>query len=209
MVQMPSPSGLAIFDLDGTLLRGPTVCELLAEPLGQTARMREIEALTSESHIRKARLEMSRWYRSIPASVLTDYLSKATLAPGAVEGTRLLRRAGIAVAIASITWEFAVQEFARILDAQFFLGTALRPNGSIRHCWARDKALFASRIERKLGLPKSRIAAVGDTVNDIPMLRAAGLPIFLGKTPPSRFNRLIHMPDARIDHIARYITARF
>src|ERR1700676_2522114 len=108
MVRMTAPSGLAIFDLNGTLLRGRTVCEVLAERIGQTARMREIEALKSQAQIRQAREEMAGWYRSFQPSVLTDCLSNATLAPGAVEGARLLRKAGVAIAIASITWEFAV-----------------------------------------------------------------------------------------------------
>lgn len=34
--------GLVVFDLDGTLLRGPTVCELLAAPLGHLAEMRSL-----------------------------------------------------------------------------------------------------------------------------------------------------------------------
>jgi HAD superfamily phosphoserine phosphatase-like hydrolase len=204
---MDHPAGLAVFDLDGTLLRGRTVCEVLAKKLGQTARMREIEALTSEPQIRKAREEMARWYSSVQPSVLIECLSNATLASGAMEGTQRLRKAGIAVAIASITWEFAVEEFARFFKAEFFLGTRLRPNGTIRHCWPRDKALFAVRTQRKLGLNKSRIAAVGDTANDLPMLRAAGLPIFVGKKPPSRLLRIVHMPNASIDDIARYIAA--
>jgi phosphoserine phosphatase len=39
------PFGLALFDLDGTLLRGPTVCEVLARALGRLNHMRQLEAL--------------------------------------------------------------------------------------------------------------------------------------------------------------------
>lgn len=39
------PFGLAVFDLDGTLLRGPTVCEVLARTLGRLDRMRQLEVL--------------------------------------------------------------------------------------------------------------------------------------------------------------------
>jgi phosphoserine phosphatase len=201
--------GLAIFDLDGTLLRGRTVCEVLAEKLGKSARMREIEALTSQEQIHAARLEMAGWYRSVPRADLVDALSSATLAPGAIEGVRLLHEANIAVAIASITWEFAVASYARLFKADFFLGTTLQPNGSIGHCWPRDKALFARRIRHELGLPKSRVAGVGDSLNDVPMLRSVGLPIFVGRNVPPRLERAVHMPDANIAAVARHITARW
>jgi hypothetical protein len=43
------PHGLAVFDLDGTLLRGLTVCEVLAGPLGHLERMQQFEALLHTS----------------------------------------------------------------------------------------------------------------------------------------------------------------
>jgi hypothetical protein len=39
--------GLTVFDLDGTLLRGPTVCEVLAQTLGRLNQMRQLEVLIS------------------------------------------------------------------------------------------------------------------------------------------------------------------
>lgn len=36
---------LVAFDLDGTLLRGDTVCEALARRMGHFERMRELEAI--------------------------------------------------------------------------------------------------------------------------------------------------------------------
>ncbi len=56
---------LAVFDLDGTLLRGLTVCEVLAESLGYLSRMRELEARIAQGDIVAARMEMARWYQSM------------------------------------------------------------------------------------------------------------------------------------------------
>ena len=39
------PIRLAAFDLDGTLLRGETVCEAIARPLGRLERMQAIAGL--------------------------------------------------------------------------------------------------------------------------------------------------------------------
>src|SRR5690242_6391875 len=104
--------GLVVFDLDGTLLRGPTVCELLAAPLGRSDEMRAFEWLHTEQEIAQARVEMARWYSGIPRGRLLRSLETAQWASGAVEGVALLRDAGIEVAIASITWSFGVEYFA-------------------------------------------------------------------------------------------------
>jgi phosphoserine phosphatase len=55
--------GLAAFDVDGTLLRGPTICECIADGIGMSAQMRAIECLTSTKDIAVARAEMISWYR--------------------------------------------------------------------------------------------------------------------------------------------------
>lgn len=59
---MSAPRGLVAFDLDGTSLRGRTVCELLAAPLGRRDEMRRFEALSGEAALAAAREEMARWY---------------------------------------------------------------------------------------------------------------------------------------------------
>ena len=43
--------GIVVFDLDGTLLRGETVCEMLARPLGRIDQMQEFEQLKCEAEI--------------------------------------------------------------------------------------------------------------------------------------------------------------
>ena len=133
--------GLAVFDLDGTLLRGLTVCELLAEPLGRRDRMRELERFRSLDELAAARAEMATWYQTTSHSNLIASLQNATLAPEAKAGLTLLRRCGIAVAIASVTWNFAVKYFARVLGVPYFVGTGLNKNGQIDHIWPRDKAV--------------------------------------------------------------------
>jgi phosphoserine phosphatase len=50
---------LAAFDLDGTLTRGPTVCQVLAEPLGQRVRMDAVERLHDQQAIQAARHEVA------------------------------------------------------------------------------------------------------------------------------------------------------
>jgi hypothetical protein len=51
---LPHFEALVVFDLDGTLLRGRTVCEVLAEPLGRLERMRDTE-MTARADIASVR----------------------------------------------------------------------------------------------------------------------------------------------------------
>lgn len=193
---------LVVFDLDGTLIRGRTICEVVADGLGQRDRMRTLEGAGSRPEIVAAREEMAAWYRDVPVDTLRALCLDADLAPGALEGCALLRDCGVDLAIASITWTFGVEAMAEMLDIDRCLGTTLHADGRIHHVFAEDKA---SWIE-ELGVPHDEIAAVGDGARDLPMLDVVELPIFVGKEwiqglPP----RTVHLPDADIRDVARVV----
>jgi HAD superfamily phosphoserine phosphatase-like hydrolase len=205
------PFGLAVFDLDGTLLRGPTVCEVLARALGRLDHMRQLEALIaglSDIDIAAAREEMARWYQGIPLAELTSRLRLVRIAPRASDGITFLRRHGIAVAIASITWEFAVAWFARQLEVDYFVGTHLEPDGTIMHFWPRDKVTWIQGLRDTLRLPASRIAAIGDSGGDVEMLHAVRHPVFVGATLPGELPGVTHLPGTDIATVAHWIIER-
>lgn len=198
------PRGLAVFDLDGTLLRGPTVCEVLAAPLGRLPRMREIETLRARAEIEAARAEMAGWYVGTPVSALLDSLASVQLAPGAASGVALLRAHGVAVGVASITWSFAVDHLARQLGIEHTLGTVLQPSGRIEHVWAEHKAEWVLSLAVRLGVDPEHIAAVGDSAGDHPMLGVARRAVFVGaQAPPER--EWLHRPAANLEDVARHL----
>jgi len=193
-----------VFDLDGTILRGPTVCELLAAPLGHLGEMKAFEKLKSERDISRARIEMKRWYDGTPRDRLIGFLETVRLAPGAREGIALLRAAGVEVGIASITWDFAVDWFARQLGVDHVLGTVIRDDGTIDHAWPHHKAAWLRKLASQLAVPAERTAAVGDSVGDKEMLEAAAVRVFVGAEPP-RGLKCVHMSDGNILEVARTI----
>lgn len=199
--------GLVCFDLDGTLLRGPTVCEVLAESLGRLAEMQQFETLTSEPEIVLARIEIERWYRESGVPDLAERCKGAQLAPGAEEAVAQLQSNGIEVAIASITSEFAVAWFAKRLNVRHYLGTGLSASGEINHVWGRSKGQWLSRLTSDLAVPKARVASVGDSAGDADLLRAATLRFFVGRQLPNDVAEVIHMPDADVRDIAHRILA--
>jgi phosphoserine phosphatase len=202
------PVRLVVFDLDGTLLRGDTVCLALARRLGKTDRMLQFERLTDMELIKVARYEMAEWYWNVQPDTLLEWLNDLVLAPGAEEACRHLRRRGVPIAIASMTWEFAVEWFARRLDAGYWTGTSLDlATWEIRHSSPEHKTAFLRSLAAKLGLAPDEVAAVGDSFSDYEMLRAAGRRFFVGsKQPPSDIEAVMHLPGADLSAIARLIT---
>ncbi|HEX4863614.1 MAG TPA: hypothetical protein VFV02_06055, partial [Acidimicrobiales bacterium] len=59
---------LACFDLDGTLVRGTTVSQHLADRLGQSGRMAELERRYASGEISNSVVaeEQARSYRGVP-----------------------------------------------------------------------------------------------------------------------------------------------
>ena len=203
------PRGVVAFDLDGTLLRGPTVCELLAEPLGRLAEMQRFEGLSSEAEIGAARNEMACWYEGRTPAQLCATLDAARWAPGAREGVALLQTNGVEVVIASITWSFAVEWVAERLGVARVLATRLEGGGRVAHVWPRDKPRWLERVLSELGVPRARSAAVGDSDSDGDLLEEAALRFFVGSGPPPRLRGVVHRPEGNIEPIAREILAHW
>ena len=175
---------IAAFDLDGTLLRGRTACEAIAEGIGRIERMWEFEQLQSSNQVAEvtaAREEMAGWYSAFTISDLCKHLSTVPLAPGVEDGFTLLRDHGFKIAIVSVTWEFAVEWFANWLKADYFVGVGLSPSGQITHFWPHDKESWLRELAASLGVNMVDVAAVGDSSGDIPMLLSVGHRYWVGK----------------------------
>ncbi len=199
---------LAAFDLDGTLLRGASVCEEIARGLDRIERMRELERVdpTNVEDVTAMREEMAAWYAGLSFSDLRSYLTAVRVAPGVDEGLALLRDRGFTIAIASLTWDFAVEWFAGRFGVDYWAGTRLSPDGRITHFWPDDKARWLSGVARELGADMRNVAAVGDSRGDIPMLRAVGRRYWVGRTRPAELGPdVVHEPGGDIRRVSSLI----
>lgn len=194
---------LAALDLDGTLLRGDTVCEAIARRLGRLERMRELERASTTEEIRQIREEMAEWYGPHTVDELSEPLADMELAPGAREAFDLFRERGVETAIVSITWEFAVEHFAEELGADHYVGTRLPRDGEIGHFWPEDKPVWVCDLAEELGTGMERVVSVGDSGGDAHMLRETGEAFFVGSTLPEDLDGVCHLPDADIADVAR------
>jgi phosphoserine phosphatase len=85
------------------------------------------------------------------------------------------------------------------------LATTLEDFGRIDHVWPEHKAQWLLELSARLGIPRARTAAVGDSAGDHEMLRVAGTSIFVGTELPPQQQGWIHWPAADIAHIARHL----
>ncbi len=200
---------LAVFDLDGTLLRGDTVCEVLAKPIGRLEEIKQFQCLTSEPEIIAGRIQMAAWYKEHSIADLKGFMKNVHWAPGAHEAIRELHKAGIIVGIASMTWKFAVAWCAEQLGVRDWLGTDIRPNGDILHVFGRHKAQWVQNLATSYGVPPNRIAAVGDSARDLEMLRIAELRFLVGSKSLTAVKKIIHYPDTDLRTVARYIIKKW
>lgn len=197
---------LVVFDLDGTLLRGATVCEVLADRFDRSDEMAAFEALTDIADIRAARETMFDWYGDVPIPVLCSYLDALRLAPGAEEACARLRDAGVTLAVASFTWEFAVETVARRLGIPHWIGTRADAEGRFEHVWHDTKAEWVLDLTASLGLTREGTAAVGDSGFDVPMLHAVGTAVYVGAELVDGLpTTTIHIPHADLRDVAEVL----
>lgn len=196
---------LAVFDMDGTLLRGDTACLAIARTLGTYDRMLEFESGLSLEQLISAREEMAGWYRSAGRQAVVDALENLRFAPGAIEGVATLQQAGIEVAIVSVTWGFAVREVARSLGVDICVGTELDfETGDIQPVYGTDKGPTVAKFSKERALSAHEVAAIGDTPSDNSMLELAGHAYYVGTEPPTVAG-CHHYPDGDIRDIASSI----
>lgn len=190
------PIELAAFDLDGTLLRGDTVCEAISRQLGRYERMRELEQVSTRAELLDSREEMAGWYEPYSITELSEPFPEMDLAPGARTAFELLRDRGVTTAIVSLTWDFAVQHFAEELGADHSVGTTLHPDGDITHFLPEDKPVWVRELAQEVGVAMDQVVSVGDTSSDAHMLEATGHAYFVGSEFPENLDGVLHVPDA-------------
>ncbi len=197
---------LVAFDVDGTLLRGLSICACIAAGIGRQREMAALEHGRSIADVAYARATMAAWYRSLGTDALLGHLRAARLAPGTREGIALLRAADVKVALVSLSWQFALDWFLRELSADYAVGAGLAKDGTVVHFWPEDKARWLHATAHALGLTRADVVAVGDSPADLPMLRFAASGFYVGRDPPPDLPAHVrHWPQADIAALAQEI----
>jgi phosphoserine phosphatase len=179
--------------------------EAIADAFGFAAQTSVWEQARTEQEIIAARFGMWEYLQHLSSEDMDAVLANIPLAPGAIAGITALRAAGMATIIVSLAHASNVAYFAGRLGVDAHFGTEPDGNGGYRHVFPATKPTLLAEYANALDLSPEQIAAVGDTPNDVPMLRAARISIYVGPTLPDDFIPTWHLPAAPIDEIARII----
>lgn len=193
---------LVAFDLDGTLTRGLTCLEALAQRFDVVDQVARWEQARSEAEITAVRQGV--WHL-LGARAIEDqagHFRGISLAPGAAEGIRLLHQAGVQTVIVSLAFEIHVRWFARLLGIDHVIATEVSNSGTFQHVFPSTKPTLLAGHAATVGVDLSETAAVGDSFGDVPMLAAVGTSVYLGSAPPEGFTATWHLPHAGIDAVA-------
>lgn len=182
---------IALVDMDGTLLNGRFVLELAYK----TGRMEQLNPLldnhTLDAVTRSKRI--AAIFKGLPKEKFIQVARAIPLMPGAVETVVGLRKAGYLVGIVTDSYRLAAETVRKRVFADFSISHVMRFNGDksvgkitfapamIHSNGCRDHCLCKLNVLRHLqdeaGVRSNNIIAVGDSDNDVCLLRAAGTSI--------------------------------
>jgi len=202
-----SPIKLIVLDVDGKLIREQTLCQIIAKNIGKLDRMNWFEENASKSRetLISAREEMANWYLELGRAATLQAIERITWAPNVHESLKSIRESGIALALASVTWDIAVSIVAAELGITQIRATELNwTSGDIVHMYPGFKAEYLSELANKYNIPLSQTLAVGDSSGDVPMLKRAGYGIYVGDHNPGIEN-VLHRPSMDFDELTTIV----
>ena len=182
---MSQVKGLFVMDVDGTLIL-EEVIDLLGREAGFEEEISQITSLAMrgelnfESSLRK-RVSL---LEGLPVSAFDKVFNSIHLSPNVQEFISILQKNGILVGLVSGGFTPIVERLAKSLGIAYFSANQLEVKdglltgklvGQIISPEIKQATLEQWRTE--LQLPRARTVAIGDGVNDLLMLKSAGLGI--------------------------------
>jgi glucosyl-3-phosphoglycerate synthase len=186
--RFPQSEYLALFDMDGVLLNGRFIVELAR----RTGRESEL-SLYLDNHEMPPRERMTRIgkvFAGVQHSELEQAAREVPLMPGAIETVVGLRKAGFRVAIVTDSFHIPSEIVRRRVFADFSFGHLMRfrrgrSTGRMTVCPAMlhedgceehdcCKINVLHHLVERIRIAPERVLAVGDGLNDVCLLKAAG-----------------------------------
>lgn len=196
---------LAVFDIDGTLVAGPSTEKRFFLWLLRRGRLGPLRLLAFllfnlrwlARYGRHVAKKNKAYLRGMDVATLEDEarafvaseVEPALHAP-AVARLRRHRAAGDAVVLLSGTLQPIAEELARRLDADEAIGSVCVDRGGrltaqppVRHPFGADKCALLDEICARRGVAVSAVAAYGDSRWDLPLLERVGTPVAVRPDP--------------------------
>ena len=182
---MSQVKGLFVMDVDGTLIL-EEVIDLLGREAGFEEEISQITSLAMrgelnfESSLRK-RVSL---LEGLPVSAFDKVFNSIHLSPNVQEFISILQKNGILVGLVSGGFIPIVERLAKSLGIAYFSANQLEVKDGLltgklvgQIISPEIKQATLEQWRKELQLPRARTVAIGDGVNDLLMLKSAGLGI--------------------------------
>lgn len=186
-----SAQKIALFDMDGVVLDGRFILSLAEETGKESDLAALLDNYTLDPAERARRI--SAVFTGVRREAFERVARRIPLMTGAIESVVALRKAGYAVGVISDSYQLVAEVVRRRVFADFSFANFMRfkggkatgkvtlcpammhPNGCGRHEHCKSNVL--QHLVERFEICPSRILAIGDSENDICMLRRAGCSI--------------------------------
>lgn len=209
---------LALFDMDGTLLAGRFIVALAKRKDRELRLARFLDRFDITPEYRTRRI--ASVFRGTTRDEIEQLAREMPLNPGAVEAVVGLRKRGYSVGIITDSYHSAAEVVRRRVFADFVLANVIefrrgRATGVITLAptfrsgrtgrLAYDKLNALRFLVRRWGLRAKDLVAVGDSLNDIGMLRAAGISVAYRPTDERVRRAAKHVATHRLDEVLKWV----
>lgn len=183
---------LVCFDMDSTLIEQEVIVEL-AKMCGIEDKVAEIteRAMRGEIEFAESFAERVALLADVPESVVDEIIQKhITLQTGAHAVIRALKAKGCTTVLVSGGFEPFAKYVAQTLGMdEYYANPLLVAEGKLTGFTqdpildGKQKALIASKVAERLGIPMTDVVCVGDGANDLPMMAVSGLGVAFKAKP--------------------------
>jgi len=209
---------LALFDMDGTLLAGRFIAELARRTRREIQLSKYLDRLDLTPEIRARRI--AKVFRGVDRELMVQVARELPLNPGAVEAVVGLRKLGYRVGIITDSYHTAAETVRRRVFADFVLANVIefhrgKATGVVTLAptfrsgqtgrRAYDKLNALRFLVRRWGLNARQVVAVGDSDNDIGMLRGAGLSVAYQPQSERVRRAAKHVITGRLDDLLEWV----
>ena len=174
---------IACFDLDGTLVRGTSTGQHLAEKIGHANEMADIEIQYKEGKVTNADVAAldGKYYRGYSVSDVHDFLNDIPTVSHIDETVSYLASKGIPSLICTLAWKFVAEYFAKRYGFVGWSGPDLESDlkgvftGRVLSDFHEtDKPVFVNEYCKRNNANLLEVFHVGDSRSDVPLFNEAG-----------------------------------
>jgi 8-oxo-dGTP diphosphatase len=186
-IQLDTQYKIVSFDMDGTIILNTTSTLHYAELLGVRKDVEELEDNFQKGLIDSTEFmkRISIIMKELNLKMIKDNLHTLPIIGGLTKTIKTLNDNGIITVIVTTSGQAYAEAIREKYGFQYAHGTQFKINSNgyigegIKVCSSAEKIRYVKALAKEHQVSLDRVAAIGDSVSDIPLFTQVGLPIAL------------------------------